>query len=291
MKTSFRTLLIFLLLTGWSSAAPPPNDIFTGAQTITGSVVSVSGTTVDATGSANTDIGLDGNVSPAPSVYYRWTVPAGVTTASISVTFDDSTPGECIATLGNAPNPEPIGGLAQYRKIPGIPASRTFIIATAAVQVITFRVAEAPAIATGGTFTLSIAVNQVRTRPVNDLIANAVQLPGTNSDSATGTLSGATTDSSEHHQDVDDNNKRKTQAAAVWYRWTSPSPAFYGVSVIGPAAAEVTIHAVNNPLFTYSGLNGPVNRVLVGTGTSLVAAIPTTPALEGYVRAKVTNPN
>lgn len=243
--------------------------MFSAAQIITGTVISVPGTTIEATGGSDTDIGLDGNVSPAPSVYYRWTVPAGVTTASITVAFNDSTPGECIATLGNELNLKPIGGLAQYRMLPKIPAGRTFVIATTAVQVITFRIAEAPTVATGGTFTLSIAVNQVRTRPVNDLIANAIQLPGTTSDSATGTLSGATTDSSELFQDVDDNYKTKTQAAAVWYRWTSPSPGFYGFSVIGPAAAEVTIHPVNDPLMTYGNSNGAGNWVYLGAGTSL----------------------
>ena len=272
MRTVFCAFLITLLWASPSAAAPPANNFFSNAQAIAGTTVSVSGTTVEATGGniAN-DVSLDGNVSSAPSVFYRWTVPTGVTNASITVTFNDSTPGECIATTANELAHEPKGGLAQYRTLPGVPDGRTFVISTFTGEVVNLRVAEAPAVATGGTFTLSIAVNQVRTVPVNDRYTGAIQLPGTSSASATGTLSGATSDGTEYYYDSEDSFKTKIQAAAVWYRWTCPPGAttFWGVSVTGPAPAEVTIYGENDPQTTYGNSNGTGNRFLFGAGTSI----------------------
>jgi hypothetical protein len=240
--------LIFTIITGGSIfAAPPANDNFVGRQILTGSSVSVSGTTVDATAQTtiSSEKDIDGADSPAPSVWYAWVVPTGVTSALITATFNDSTPGECIAWVFGTPSSKLVGGLAQYRSAV---AGRTFIIGTTPGETIYLRVAEAPTVLTGSTFTLAIAVNQLRSRPANDFIATPTVLPNSENFSVTGTLSDATTDINEwKYAAPSPNFDEAAQASAVWYRWTAPSGGVFGVSIIGPALADMEMFNLFDP--------------------------------------------
>src|SRR5919201_1326430 len=180
-----------LFLPSFAQAAPPPNDAFAAAETLSGPSGAVYGTTVDAT----TEAGEPGSMPRNHSIWYAWTAP-GYGTLSFSTggtTYAWIFTGDALGALDMKINGQS-SGFVSVR--PGV----------------TYRIALDDWLS-GGLTQLTWSFQELPPPPANDDWANAQPLEGTGGTVQLDTLS-ATRESCDSAYGF---------RAAVWYSWTAPA--------------------------------------------------------------------
>jgi PASTA domain len=183
-----------------AAAAPPVNDSFAAAGTLTGRTSSVSGTNADATKEPG-EPDHDGNPGGA-SIWYAWTAPSsGETTLS--------TCGSDFDTLLAAYTGDSVAVLDEVAANDDDCGTRS-VISFDAVEGTTYRIAvDGKDGATGDVFV------DLRLAPVNDDFADSTLVTGD-----VGSVSGTTVGASE---EADEPLHYGVGYPSVWYAWTAPS--------------------------------------------------------------------
>jgi Cadherin-like domain/PKD domain len=220
------TIVGALVLPGFAHAAPPPNDAFAAAETISGPSGTVYGTTVEAT----TEAGEPPSMPLNHSIWYAWTAP-GYGTFSFNTggtTYAWVFTGDALGALDLKINGQGYGFVSVR---PGV----------------TYRIALDDWLS-GGPTQLTWSYEELPAPPPNDDWANAQPLAGTSGTVELNTL-GATRESCDSAFGFQ---------RPVWYAWTAPADGELTVD----AATETrgTIVAV----FTGSSLCSLVERTRSG---------------------------
>jgi Bacterial Ig domain/HYR domain len=194
-------LVAFALLAGAAAAAPPANDPFYGAQTVSGVEGSVSGTNVEATADWNEPWSP---VAGGVSVWYVWTSPRNG-----SVTFTAAGAGftpAVTAFVGDAPDHVVLLGSGL--------GSATFD----ATQDQTYRIAVDGQ--NGGTGPFDLSWGYAPTgAAANDYLADAQALDG-----PSGSVAGSTANATVELGEPDHSGSCcNTGGHSIWYRWTAPA--------------------------------------------------------------------
>jgi hypothetical protein len=199
-----------LFLPSFAQAAPPPNDAFVAAETLSGSSGTVYGTTVDAT----TEAGEPASMPRNHSIWYAWTAP-GYGTLSFSTggtTYAWIFTGDAFGALDMKINGQSYGFVSVR---PGV----------------TYRIALDDWLS-GGLTQLTWSFQELPPPPANDDWANAQLLSGTGGTVELDTLS-ATREACDSAYGF---------RAPVWYSWTAPTDG--ALTVAADSSTRGTIVAV-----------------------------------------------
>jgi hypothetical protein len=222
-------IVLAIICCGSAAGAPPANDNFINAEQLTGTSVTTTGTTVDATSEVfPSDENYLGAAGTAGNVWYKWTAPAGVTRVRVTVVFNGEA-GECMVRAGV--NLEYVGGMAQYLSEVRDANWRSFIVSTVPGEIYRIKVGDQFA-GRSGSFTLSLLANP-GAPPANDTKGAATVLPSQQNVTMSGSFQNATCDTVETQFSDSTSTKFINTPAAVWYRWVAPTSGEYGVNVIG----------------------------------------------------------
>jgi hypothetical protein len=191
-----------------ASAAPPANDLFASAELVTGSSVTASGTTVDA--SKETAEPNHRGYSGGRSIWYRWVAPADGTAV---VSVSSSTYGTLVAAYTGLT----VDGLTPVGTGGDLAGLRFSAVAGQAYHIAIDTYGD------GGPVELTLSLVD---RPANDDFADAEELTGT-SDSATGDTTAATREPGEPYPSY------SYGAGSVWYEWTAPSDGAVAIDTAG----------------------------------------------------------
>ncbi|TAG08920.1 MAG: hypothetical protein EAZ42_08670 [Verrucomicrobia bacterium] len=250
--------LLFLAGCCTAIAAPPANDAFISAIELVGSSpAAVAGTTVAATaGPFDSDNDYFGNPGSAGTVWYKWTAPAGITTARITVTFNGE-PGECMVRNGSFAE-QIVGGMAQYLSAVKEAGHRSFVIRTTPGEIYRIKIADRNGSSSGGTFSLNLVGSNSLSTPVNDTKSTATVLPSQQNVVVTGSFQNATSDEGEMYYTDNTFIKSANTPAAVWYRWQAPATGKYGINVIGQKYLKAQIvSSADSRFLLYDDLRKP----------------------------------
>jgi hypothetical protein len=217
-------LLFVLMAPARASAAPPPNDNFANAQTITDRFGYVDGDNTEATKEPG-EPNHAGNPGGA-SVWYSWTAPSSGN-ATFNACYSEFDTLLAVYTGDQVSNLQPV---AANDNGCGDQSLLTFT-ATAGV---TYRIALDGANGATGYYELYWGV-----APPNDDFAAAAELSG---DSG-----GVEGDNFYASHEVGEPEHGPDGSASVWYRWTAPST--------GPATFELCDSDFDSLLAVYTGTN------------------------------------
>ncbi|MFL5893934.1 MAG: Ig-like domain-containing protein [Thermoleophilaceae bacterium] len=211
-------------------AAAPGNDNLAAAEALSGSSVSLTGTTTEATKEAG-EPNHAGNAG-GHSVWYRWTAPSdgNVAVDTCGSAFDtllavytgDVYPLGSVASDDDAPA-GPCAGAQQSRVKFAVTAGTTYDIAVDGWN------------GAAGSFSLHVGY---LVPPTNDDLADAQTVAGATAD-ATGTTVNATKESGEP------NHAGTVGGSSIWYSWTAPTD--------GIVAVDTCSSAVDTVLAVYTG--------------------------------------
>lgn len=208
---SVGALLASLLAAGPALAAPPANDNFAAAQTITGTNATVSGTNVEATKQAGEPFHA-GDLGGA-SVWYVWTAPN-------SGDYKLDTCGNAPDTLLAVYKGSAVNALTEVASNDeGLHCYTSSELAFHAVSGTTYHFAvdgysnDGDVPSSTGTFALHL---QQATAPANDNFANAQVIPSQTTNYIDGSNVAATKQTGEP------NHGGFPGGASVWYSWVAP---------------------------------------------------------------------
>jgi hypothetical protein len=224
----------FIALPAIASAAPPANDNFDDAQTLSSTLpVSVGGTSLEATSEAGEP--SHGDWDAYASDWYKWTAPA---TGYVKISLCGGVFHNFAVYTGNA-----LASLSTVVDSTVFGCSRTF----AAISGIEYRIAvddETHSSGSQASFTLSL---QTANPPPNDQFADAEPIPPAGTSGVDGDNFDATVQPGEPTI-----SGYRPPHKSVWYRWVAPAN-------VGP---ETVVDACTS---------GPPFDTLVGvfTGTSV----------------------
>ncbi|HKP90015.1 MAG TPA: hypothetical protein VJT75_08580 [Thermoleophilaceae bacterium] len=223
-----------------STVGRPANDDFAAAETLTGSSASTTGDNIAATAEPGEPERSSGG-GPDSSVWYSWTAPDDGR-ASIGLSYFGGT--RAVYTG------DTLDSLTEVVRDPHDTYSPTGF---KAVKGTTYRISVQGANpAWRGTFGVTLDLTP---SPPNDDFANPVELSG-ESDSATGTLAGATWETGE-------SSPYGSEArASSWYRWTAPYDGRVYLDASGssvPASLGVYSGTRVDALEELAAANGNVN--------------------------------
>lgn len=205
----YRSLLlpVILALAAPGTAAPPPNDYFVGAATVTTAVATLNGSTTEATRETDEPIYVFSN----QSVWYQWTAPAaGWKKVSVAAASTDGGNSPAVAVLQGTGLTDlslvsvdaVSGGTARFEAVAGIKYY--------------FHVTE---LNKPASFVLKLEDTVAPAAPANDNFSDAATLPSALPASVAGTYVDATVEAREPN--VYDFGAR----SSVWYRWVAPAGA------------------------------------------------------------------
>ncbi len=204
---------IRLNLTSTGTAAPPANDAFAQAITLSGNPLSINATSVGATKESGEP--LHAANAGGRSVWWRWTAAATgpVEFSTLGSDFDTTLgiyTGARVDTLIEVAASDDFDSLAQSRVAVAVTAGSTYYVAVDGFNG-----------ASG-----AVVLNVAPAVPHNDDFADAIPLSGL-ADTATGFNVGATKQPGEpDHAD-------QPGGHSIWWRWTAPSNAVVEVNTIG----------------------------------------------------------
>jgi len=203
-------------------AAAAGNDPFAGAQDITGSTGSVTGTTVGASREAGEP--GHGGAGASASVWYRWTAPS-------SGTLRVTTQGSSFDTLLGGYAGADVAGLATLADNDDSGTDRWSTIAFAVTAGSTYYLAVDGYGGWTGSTVLNWSLSGTAPAPPvipNDMFTDATAISGATGQ-ITGTTAGAKRESGEPtHGDA-------SGRASIWYRWTAPASGTLQLSTQGSA--------------------------------------------------------
>ena len=216
-------------------AAPPANDSFAGAITLSTQDATRTGDTNDGATLEAGEAGILGGDDPlgGASVWYRWTAPVTgrVTLDTATSTFD---------TLLGVYSGGSLGGLSYVAGNDDTKVPPTSLIRFSAVAgtIYSIRV-DGFAEATG---TINLHLHEVlpAASPANDNFANAITLSGMNASRSGDTNAGAGLESGEATVVAGE-----AAAVSVWYSWTAPAT--------GTATIDTATSGFDTMLGVYTG--------------------------------------
>ena len=210
-------------------AAPPTNDFFASAQTISGSSGSVSGTNVDATGEVGEPDNM-GDSAPIQSAWYSWTAPA--TGKFLFGTCNDTT---FDTTLGvyTGTSVSSLSSVAEDMNSCGSGESNTpnrvrSAVSFSAVSGTTYHLSVDGLDAYSGTFTLFW-------KPANDDFADAEVLSG-----ASGSVQGMNPHFGREEGEPD-NAGVSSPIQSAWFTWTAPETARFTFDTCTKTPMDTTL--------------------------------------------------
>lgn len=235
-------------------AAPPANDNFASAITMTGSAWTTNGSNADATTEANEPFPLQQGTSPAASVWWKWIAPA-------AGLYRLSTAGSGIDTVLSVYTGASLAGLTAVADDQSAAwnSAGSVLFNAQAGTLYTIRVDGQ--LNQEGALKLTLTPSAA---PSNDNFASRLVLSGMGP-SAGGTVLGATQESGEPNPSSDGHS--------VWYDWTAPAS--------GTAYFKVVAERFDPAVGIYSGTAVGSLSPLVTAGTGNPAAAATT-FLFGY---------
>jgi hypothetical protein len=227
-------LLGCLLLAATASAAPPANDAFASATTLSGSSLTASGTNVQATKETN-EPNHAGDPGGA-SVWYSWTAPS-------TGTFLIDTCGSNFDTLLAVYTGSAVGSLTPViSNDEAVNCASESRVAFHATNGVVYRIAvdgwSAGGAQAAPTGTIQLHLQAVVGTPVNDNFASSFTISGTDP-VVDGSNTGATKESGEP------SHGGNAGGASVWYSWTAP--------LSGPAYIDTCFSEFDTLLGVYTG--------------------------------------
>ena len=202
-----------------AAAAPPANDNFADAQTLSGSTATATGTNVEATGEAG-EPDHAGESAPLASAWYRWMAPA-------DGRFRIDTCGSALDTTLGVYTGTAVDGLTEVAANDQDPTGQCADqsrVRFDAVAGTTYRIAVDGYIDDEGDLAVNVAPAPV---PVNDAFADAQTLTG-----STATAAGSNVDATGETGEPD-HTGGSLPLASVWYRWTAPAGGRFRIDTCG----------------------------------------------------------
>jgi len=215
-------VLFVAIAPGTALAAPPPNDNFANAETLTGRFGYAEGDNTEATKEPG-EPNHAGNAGGA-SVWYAWTAPSAGR-ATISLCYSEFDTLLAVYTGDQLTQLEEVAANDNYCG----EASRVTFTTVAGT---TYRIAVDGANGASGYLELDWGLS-----PPNDDFAAAVAIPGD-----AGTVAG---DNVYASREAGEPEHARPGGSSVWYRWTAPSS--------GPATLDTCVSQFDTLLAVYSG--------------------------------------
>lgn len=221
-----------------AGASAPQNDQFANRQSVSGEVVSVTGSSFDASAEAGEP--AHSGQTARKSVWWTWMAPANgrVTINTVGSVFDTLLAvytGQSLATLALVASDDQSGG------------NNTSQVVFQAVAGTTYQIAVDGSGGAGGALSLNISLDK-SIAPANDNFASRMDLGSATSVTTNATSTAATGEVSEPQ------HAGYPAARSLWWKWTAPSTGLVSISTAGSGFDTLLAVYRGSTLFSLLGV-------------------------------------